>query len=335
VSALAPAKRLARSVLGSRPARALLAAGAQRGDPIAMLCYHTLGADDAPTDAWTVLRASDFRAQVAALRESHEIVSLDAALAEGPGRPGRGRPRAVITFDDGEAGLGRHLLPVLEAERVPVAVHVATGQIESGRPYWFDRVMTALGPPRAVALDLAPDLAAAGLPARAIPAGGGAARWAAISEILEALKRLPPARREALADRIAEAAPPPPGAEPLGPLPRAALAALAAHPLVTIGAHSHCHGLLDQLPLAEAESSMARSRALLEAWTGRTVRHFAWPNGNHSPALRAAAARLGFASAAALGGGLWRRGADPFALPRIPVGRHDALARFRLRLLGI
>ena len=50
----------------------------------------------------------------------------------------------MLTFDDGEVGLHTHLLPFVEQEQVPVTVYVATGQIETGQPYWFDRVMNAM-----------------------------------------------------------------------------------------------------------------------------------------------------------------------------------------------
>jgi peptidoglycan/xylan/chitin deacetylase (PgdA/CDA1 family) len=116
---------------------------------------------------------------------------------------------------------------------------------------------------------------------------------------------------------------------------RGELAELAADRRVTIGAHSHCHNLLDQIPLAEAEASMELSRRLLREWTGQEVAHFAWPNGNHDAALRHAAARLGFRSAAALDNRLWRAGADRFALPRLAIGRYDTPRRFRLRLAEV
>lgn len=321
-------KRAAKGLLASPPAMAMLRARARRGDPVTVLCYHTLSADSGGPDAWTALRISDFRDHVAILREHHDIVPLDDAVAEGPGRGGR--PRAVITFDDGEAGLHRHLLPLVREIRVPVTVYVATGQIETGRPYWFDRVMGSLAEgARSV------DLSDEGLGRWDLPAAPGAARWAVLGGLLEALKRVEPVRREALADRIEASRPQRPGRPGLGPMTRDELAELAAEPLVAVGAHSHCHNLLDQIPLEEAVESMDRSRRLLREWTGQEVAHFAWPNGNHNAALREAAARLGFRSAAALDNHLWRAGADRFALPRLAIGRYDAARRFRLRLVEL
>jgi peptidoglycan/xylan/chitin deacetylase (PgdA/CDA1 family) len=113
------------------------------------------------------------------------------------------------------------------------------------------------------------------------------------------------------------------------------LQALAAHPCVTIGAHSHCHNLLDQIPIKRAQDSIATSRRFLRDWTGQQIAHFAYPNGNHLPELCNAVREEGFSSAVALDNGLARPGSDVFALPRIGVGRDDPLWRIKLRLARI
>lgn len=299
---------------------------ALRDDPVTILCYHTLGPDADPMDAWTVLRLRDFRAQIDMLRRDYDIVSLDQAL-DGPGN----RPQVVLTFDDGDPGLYLHLLPIVRAEALPVTIYVATGQIADDTPYWFDRLMNALqgdGPRR---IDLTRD----GLGAWTIGPERGAARWQVISDLLECLKTLPPCQREALIDPIlAQATPISPPAQPVGPMRLSHLREIATEPLITLGAHSHCHNLLDQIPLDQAADSIAQSRKLLKDWTGREIRHFAYPNGNHNAALQAELARQGFRSATVLDNALAARRANPMALSRIGVGRYDSLARLRLRMVG-
>jgi peptidoglycan/xylan/chitin deacetylase (PgdA/CDA1 family) len=326
---IAAARRLARDLLAAPLPYRLLQARRRGGT--AILCYHTLGPDAETMDAWTVLRVADFRAQIEAVRADWEIVSLDAALAAPADGRTDGRPRAVLTFDDGEAGLHRHLLPLIEAERLPVTIYVATGQIETGRPYWFDRVMNALQAEGGFALDLAGH----GLGRREFGAARGAARWAEISDLLEALKRLDPGTREAAAEAVCAAAPAGGGFTPLAPLTKGEFDDLARHPLVTIGGHSHGHELLDRIPAEEARASVGRCRALLEDWTGRPVRHFAYPNGNHGGEAPALVAGAGFASATILGQRLQRPGDDPFRLPRLAIGRYDGVTRLRLQLVEV
>jgi peptidoglycan/xylan/chitin deacetylase (PgdA/CDA1 family) len=115
----------------------------------------------------------------------------------------------------------------------------------------------------------------------------------------------------------------------------AQLKELAAHPLVTIGAHSHGHELLDQLSIDAARTSVTRSRRLLQGWTQQPVHHFAYPNGNSTPALMARLEEDGFASATILQDCLMRTDAPALALPRIGVGRYDSFARFKLRLVEV
>ena len=322
-------KRLALHGLTARPVYGLLRSRALVGDPVTILCYHTLRPDAEPLDAWIALRLGDFRAQIDALRQDYNIVSLDAALAPAPKGA---RPRAVLTFDDGERGLYDHLLPIIAAEDLPVTIYVATAQIETGIPYWFDRVMNALQGPGATRIDMG----AAGLGAWTVGPGRGKTRWTQIGPILEALKAAPPADRDVLADAIvAQAGAPAGGFTPLQPMTLPQLKELAARPHVTIGAHSHGHELLDQIPLPEARASIARSRELLQGWTGQPIRHFAYPNGNYTPDLTAVLADLGFASATILEDRLAQADAPARALPRIGVGRYDPLPRFRLRLVGV
>lgn len=322
-------KRLALRGLTAPPIYRLLRMRALAGNPTTILCYHTLRPDVDSLDAWVVLRLSEFRAQIELLRKNYDIVSLDAALtlpADGP------RPRVVLTFDDGEQGLYNYLLPIIAAENLPVTVYVATAQIETGVPYWFDRVMNALQGVGTTRIDLS----AQELGTWTVGPARGRPRWSQIGPILEALKAAPPMERDELADDIVAQAGS--GAEivtPLRPMTLVQLKELAKSPHVTIGAHSHGHELLDQISLSEARASISRSRELLQDWTGQPVCHFAYPNGNYTPDLMTVLADLGFASATILEDRLVPAGTTELALTRIGVGRYDSLSRFQLRLVEI
>lgn len=318
-----------RGALATEPVYGLLRARARAPGAIPILMYHTLGPDAGRLDAWTVLRQSDFLAQVRALREHHDIVSLDDALEPGPGRP-----RAVITFDDGNASLVSHLLPLLDRERLPVTVYVATRHVETGQPYWFDALVSALQPPCARVFDLG----AWGLGRFPIGDADPGRNWLRISALLEAMKTLTPDEREqasaAVLRQSGDSARSARQDDPLRPLTPTELKRLADSPWVTIGSHTHGHELLDQIPLDEALLSIDASCERLQAWTGKPVRHFAYPNGNSSVELVEALRRRGqFDSAVTTRPARCSARSDRLALPRIGVGRFDSLARFRLSLL--
>ncbi len=325
-------RKTALSVLGSAPVYQALQRRALRDNPITILCYHTLGTDHESMDAWTVLRADDFRQHIQFLRSQYDIVSLDQALA-GPGNAQR--PQVVLTFDDGDIGLHTHLLPILRAETLPVTIYIATAQIEHQQPYWFDRVMNALQNPSGCQIDLR----GAGLGLYTVPASTGTpkdpARWQAISDILEHLKTVSPRVRENLsADILRQVGEFTAVTTPLHPLTLDQLKELAANPNVTIGAHSHCHNLLDQIPIAEALDSISHSRQLLRDWTGQGVCHFAYPNGNHNKAVEEIVTQAGFSSATVLDNHLAPRDANLYALSRLAIGRYDQIARLKLRLVN-
>lgn len=324
-------KRLAKAALASPLPYSMLSARALRNSPVTVLCYHTIRPDNEPIDAWTAVRRSDFVRQMEFLRTRYGIVTLDSALDLQP--VAGARPRAVVTFDDGEVGLYDSLLPIVSEMDLPVTLYIATGQIAMGRAYWFDDVMNALqadGP-------FTVDLTAAGLNVWTIGPERGPARWAAIADVLESLKAVDPAQREELAASVVAQAPRLRSQQfkPLQPMSIAQLRELARNDRVTIAAHSHCHNLLDQIPASDVRESVARSRALLEEWTGQSVRHFAYPNGNHNRSVEEIVAGLGFRSATALNDRLWRRDMDHFAVPRVSIGRYDDFERFKLRLAEI
>ena len=327
------AGRLLRGALASPAVYPLLRRRAGvSAQTLSILMYHTLGEDSERLDAWTVVRQRDFLQQVRQLRVHHDIVSLDDALKSAPAGQGA-RPRAVLTFDDGNASLVSHLLPLLERERLPVTIYIATAHVESGGAYWFDALMTALQPPCETTFDLG----RWGLGQFPVGHHDSAINWLRISALLEALKTLGPDEREAASAEVlrvagkgrSEAA-----VRSLQPLAPAQVGELSRSPWVTIGSHTHGHELLDQVPLRAAVASIETSVERLQAWTGRPVRHFAYPNGNHSPVIVEAVRRLGFASAVTTRPARASAKGDPLLLPRIGIGRYDDLARFRLGLLA-
>lgn len=298
---------------------------------ITVLMYHSLGDDDEVLDAWTVARRTDFLRQMAFVRRHYELVGLDEALARSAQRTSGGKPLAVVTFDDGHTSLPDLLLPIVRQEGLPVTVYLATGHIESGQAYWFDRVVTALQTEGPLELDLRD----AGLGLWHLNAHHGAENWSLLSALMERLKLVEAPQRDAIVERIERqvSALRRPRFAPLRPMRPDDVRGMAEEPLVTIGAHSHCHRLLDRIPLEEARDSMDTSRRLLEQWSSRQVVHFAYPNGNHNPALVRLSESMGFRSAVTTRKGICLPGESRHAMRRIPVGRYDDMTRFRYNLL--
>jgi len=102
------------------------------------------------------------------------------------------------------------------------------------------------------------------------------------------------------------------------------LAELAADPLVTIGAHTVNHVMLQKVPECAVRSEMQMGRVVIEAALGVKPTHFAYPVGDRSSAGQREfriAAEVGFKTAVTTRPGVLfaRHGKHLMALPRISL----------------
>jgi peptidoglycan/xylan/chitin deacetylase (PgdA/CDA1 family) len=213
--------------------------------------------------------------------------------------PGANRSRSLLlTFDDGYADLLMEALPILEEFDAPCVAFIVTG--------WVD------GTVRPMESDLA--WIASHLPGEA---GQRLYRRAA-----RRYRRRSPPRREAALRRLAarQGLPwPPPPRDLLLCWDR--IAALAAHPLVTIGSHTVSHPLMRPFHGGLALREATESRERIEAVLGRPIECFAYPYGRHGAAARSAVSRAGYHLAFTTTARLIEgpRDLDPMAVPRFVV----------------
>lgn len=213
-----------------------------------------------------------------------------------------------VTFDDGDRSFVQVALPVLEALGVPATLFVAPGVLASGRNYWFQE------------LSYLRQHVADNTIRRQIAAqmGWDDMQIAAFS-IVTLFKALPVAGMWEVIDALQQGHGLPP-APPANISPQEAVG-LDRHPLVTIGAHSLTHPVLQNESDAEAQRQIAGSVEQLTALLGRPVRDFAYPNGaaglDYGPReqamLRAAGAELAFATDS----GYFSPTTNPLAIPRV------------------
>jgi peptidoglycan/xylan/chitin deacetylase (PgdA/CDA1 family) len=299
----------------------------------ASLMYHEVLPDGDPHDAWIVVRESAFRTQMLYLRERFNILSLDELLQR-MREPGKGRRcMAAVTFDDGYKGNRDVVLPIIETLGIPITVFVATAAIEDGSSYWFDRVIAALLSDGVGEIDLR----ARGLGVyRPRDFAAGESRWVEIQRALTDLKGLPPVDLDrAVSDLLGQVGNKAEAIQPLALLSKSDIREMARSRFVTFGAHSHDHPVLPLLSPGEVRDSVLKSKRLLEEWTGKAVRHFAYPHGMFTPEIARIVQECGFVSSQATRPALWRRGDFDLAIPRVAVGRYDSLALFRMRVSGI
>jgi peptidoglycan/xylan/chitin deacetylase (PgdA/CDA1 family) len=312
--------------------------------PPLILMYHRIAEDD--LDPWRLcVSPKNFAAQMDVLRRTRQPMRLDDLTRDLE----QGRcPRAavVVTFDDGYRDNLLAALPVLEAFDVPATVFCTAGVVGGERAFWWDQLAgLLLGPellPPVLALDLGGqqqriELQAAARHGAADRAADrrrqddeapASARLGFYREVWGWLRPLAEADRTRALEQIAQWSGAP-GADVPRPLSREQAQALAASPLIDIGAHSVTHAALSTLAPAAQRAEIGHSKARLEALVGRPVVSFAYPFGDQGADTAALVREAGFRSSCTTETGAVRAQTDPFQLPRIAVGdwNGDTLAR--------
>jgi peptidoglycan/xylan/chitin deacetylase (PgdA/CDA1 family) len=101
-----------------------------------------------------------------------------------------------------------------------------------------------------------------------------------------------------------------------------------------VGAHTHTHPHLDIIPRATARDEVRRSKELLEAELGHTVRSFAYPHGYANSFLRGEARGAGFDSACGVRNRLSHAEDDRWCLARLTVRADTRIERVAAWLRG-
>jgi peptidoglycan/xylan/chitin deacetylase (PgdA/CDA1 family) len=269
-------------------------------------------------------------------QDGYEFVDLDGAVERLELRNPAARRFAVVTADDGFRDNLLEALPVLERHQAPMTIYVAPALIDGTAFMWWEVVEAIVA--RSDVIDVPGPSGPVRLDSSTPVQKRAANRW--LQDHFS--KRVSEAERDGLVAALAIAH----GVDPDQPrrdllMDWNELARVAAHPLITIGAHTVNHFNLRRLDEADALSEMVGSADMLEERLGRRPRHLAYPYGFAEAAGAREvdlARRAGFATAVTTRHGLLQPGhaAHVHALPRISVnGRYQRLAHMRTLLSGV
>jgi glycosyltransferase involved in cell wall biosynthesis/peptidoglycan/xylan/chitin deacetylase (PgdA/CDA1 family) len=267
-----------------------------------------------------------FEWQVRYLARRHAVVSLTQVLDAVRGGARLPERAILITFDDAYRDFGEVAWPILRRHGLPATVFVPTGYPgRAERVFWWERLSRAFGScGRPSVLRL---------PWRTLVIQDDAGRRAAMREIQECVKRLPHPQGMALVDEVLEqlrgeledaSSPGPADREPPLVLGWRELRELAREG-VTLCAHTRMHAALSQLPLDEAAEEIRGSLEDLRSMIGVTPPAFAYPFGDHDPAvvelLRSEGVEIGFTTEE---GHAHLPADDPLRLPRTSMSARSA-----------
>lgn len=219
-----------------------------------------------------------------------EAISLDELHRRLSGAGGGAR-FVCFTFDDGYVDTLRLALPIFQRHATPLGLFATTGLVDRSAFYWWGALEElVLANERIEWVDspgAGPRVLAASTLSEKCTAYAVLGRWGDRAEpaaVRDLLRRYA-IDWEALVDRDF--------------LTSEQTRALAADPLVTIGAHGLTHRRLAEMPEEEMLRELDDGRRILEGWTGKAVRHLAYPFGSPNacgPREFALATKLGYAT---------------------------------------
>lgn len=267
-----------------------------------ILMYHRVIRDvrDDPYDLGMCVQLRHFEQQLDYLRRHFTVLPVQDVVQ----RLARGETLAPgtvsITFDDGYLDNLQVAAPALERHGLPWSLYVTTGEIDSGRAFWWDRVIRAVAVTERRQLDprdldhTQPFPAALGTEALSLAPKD---RRTTLTQLLDALWCLPIEGVMACVARL-EALLIPGVAADIGPqaarLSPTQLRELVARGGVEIGAHTVDHPNLALQSADEVLHEMNESRRYLEALLDQPVPGFVYPGGRMSQTVVEQARSVGF-----------------------------------------
>jgi peptidoglycan/xylan/chitin deacetylase (PgdA/CDA1 family) len=270
-----------------------------------------------------LVSATTLRRQLEHLARTREVVSLaDAIRILGEPRGAARRDVVALTFDDGYADMAGVALPVVAALHLPATAFVVTGYVGTHRRLPHDRLYAALA--ELSARGLSPRQAALPAPHQAWLDGCEALGPAASLDRL--IARVPHPRLLLLVDALAARV----GQDERALAPGTRLmdweeVRALADAGVDVGGHTVTHAALPLLSPRRARREVEGCRDAIAARLGRAPRHFCYPNGVHTPAVRALVARCGFEGAVTTEDRENVRGGDPLLLRRKMIWENTTL----------
>lgn len=292
-----------------------------RPGDLRILCYHGAWClDDGFGGDSLFMRPATFERRIRSLRTAgYRVIGLAEGIAALAGQAEMPPRAVVITIDDGWAGTGTAMLPVLARHGVPATLYCDSENLLSGKP--VPQVMARY-------LNL---IHRAGVPVEG-PAGAAFARATDRTRNLD--ERLTAAFDFARLAGI-DIAPYLEGRS-FGYMTTDELR--AAHRTgLDIQLHTHTHSLGDFSP-DQIAREIEQNREVLGRVLGtesHSFRHFCFPGGRTAPGLQGVLERLGIESATTLQPRIARRSDAPLMLPRLMDGEHMSSDEFLAELAGI
>jgi peptidoglycan/xylan/chitin deacetylase (PgdA/CDA1 family) len=305
-------------------------------DSLTILMYHGFVEDRAAPARGVQVSTAAFAQQLKYVRQAYSVIALpDWITAIRERKPLPPNP-LVITIDDGYESTYKLAFPILRAQALPATLAVTTGFVGGGF-LWNDRVEWAVlrGTPSGESVDL-------GLGLIPIAVADEASRRQTAEHIIDHLKRIPQARRDAAVQRVEEdfgarlsaGREVPPQCQPLT---WTQLLEMVQTGLWTVANHTQDYHILAKCTPQEGAAQITSAHQVIREHTGQDCTVFCFPNGqpgDYTEETLALLSSLGYKAGLTTIQGKNARGASLWELKRFAVTGEAKLDEFPLLLHG-
>ncbi len=276
----------------------------ERGRYINILLYHRV--ESLKTVSSLIVNEQNFEDQLRYIKTNYDVLRADESWA------GVNKKSVVLTFDDGYVDFYYKVYPLLKKYRIPATVFVTTGNIDTEREFWWDRlewfVYNSSAPSSFCIFG------------RNYNLNDYENKEKLLDEMHDQMIEMHFSDREkALDDLVNHYIDKSASRARYRTMNSEEIRLLSKDPLITIGAHTISHILCDHEDADCQRKEIEESKIKLENLTGREVDLFAYPNGNVGIETRSILDELGFYRAFTCVKGCVRSDEKKFDIPRCPV----------------
>jgi peptidoglycan/xylan/chitin deacetylase (PgdA/CDA1 family) len=258
-----------------------------------ILLYHLVFPDSTPKDAWNagqVLRMKAFKEQIHWLKQHFCILSLDEYLAIQKRQKPFSSRKIAITFDDGYRSTFDLVSPFLVEEKVPTTFFITTSHLIDKALLWFVYFN---------ALCFERTYEKLNINAQTFPLISEKTCFIAWRTLVNLARASGDAitfsreyaRNYPLPENIIQ--------KYLG-LTEEQISYVGTSQILNMGGHTHSHPYLDQISYDQQLSEMIENKRILEKFSKKTVRYFAYTGGIYNADSLAAVDKAGFEAAFAV-----------------------------------
>ncbi|MBF7090617.1 polysaccharide deacetylase family protein [Flavobacterium sp. ALJ2] len=234
------------------------------GRPVLVMMYHRVSNSVGDKLGELTVSVANFENQLRYYKEKYQILKLDEEWTS------LKKTGLVITFDDGYADNIINALPLLEKYQIPATIFITTLNIDTEKEFWWDRLF----------FDYSHCKELFYLPNQSDKISKSNGSYKSITYYLNKISNEDKEKWFLEFEELNEIPFFP--REEYRSLTSSEVKLLVAHPLITLGIHTHNHYSLGSLNYEEQKKELVLSIQKLDELTIKNIKYLALPHGSYN-----------------------------------------------------